>query len=254
MEKKRKASKKAQVTIFIIIGIIIIVAGIVIFLLFRTPEDKSTITSPERYVESCISDNLEEAMKIVLEKGGSTNPELKILNKGQEITYLCYNQGHYNPCINQRPMLIEHLEQEINNYLKPRVEECFSGLRDNFQDRGYQVTMGTTELKTTLETKRIRINTKKQITLSGRGQVLDFKDFETTKPTSLYELAEIAMEITNQEAEYCNFENLGFMIIYPEYDIRKENVEGSLIYTITELETRESFKFATRGCVMPAGL
>jgi hypothetical protein len=90
--------------------------------------------------------------------------------------------------------------------------------------------------------------------MSRREETKEYEDFEVKISTPLYELAEISMEIVNQEAEFCNFENLGFMIIYPHYDIRKENYDGSLIYTVTDLPTGHSFKFAVRTCVLPAGL
>ena len=68
-------------------------------------------------------------------------------------------------------------------------------------------------------------------------------------------VAEIAGEIVNQESDYCNFDTLGFMIIYPEYDVSKfETGDGILIYQIIDRNSNKEFTFAIRGCVLPPGM
>ncbi len=248
-----RRKKQAQVAIFVIIAILI-VAALLLFFLLRRPTTDQQSSNPEGYIRECIKDATQDAVSIILENGGDIEPELTIMYGGKNFTYLCYNQGYYKPCINQRPMLIEHIEQEITEYIEPIISDCFSSLRQEFGDRDYQISMGKMEIKTELQPKRVVVNVERELTVSKGGEIKNFKNFEVSFVTPLYELSEIAMEIVNQEAEYCNFENLGFMIIYPEYGIRKENVEGSLIYTVKELQTEDEFKFAVRGCVMPVGL
>lgn len=247
-------NKNAQVAIFIIVALIIVVAALLIFLLWRAPSTATMAADPENYIESCIEENTKQAISILSEQGGDIEPELSVSYMGDEITYLCYNQGSYKPCINQRPMLIEHLEKEIDNYVEPGVRECFQTLRKELEDRGYEISMAGMSVETELQSNRALVNVKRKFIMSRRDETRSFENFQGKTATPLYELAEIAMEVTNQEAEYCNFENLGFMIIYPDYDIRKESFDGSLIYTITDLPTQHSFKFAVRSCVLPAGL
>jgi hypothetical protein len=251
--KSRKGQKKAQVAIFIILAIAIVIV-LILILLWRPPTTNTYSSDPEAYIVECVRDSAEKAIPIILKNGGDIQQELTVMYQGENVTYLCYNQGAYNPCINQRPMLIGHIEEQITNYIEPDVESCFSGLKQELEDKDYSVTMGELTVKTELQPKRAVVNAQREVTISKEGQTRNFKGFEINLATPLYELSAIAMEIVNQEAQYCNFENLGFMIIYPEYDIRKENFEGSLIYKVKQVNTGDEFKFAVRGCVMPAGL
>jgi hypothetical protein len=251
--KARRDKRKAQVAIFIVLAIAI-VAALVLYLLLRGPGATTGSSDPEAYIIDCIKDSAQKAATIIMENGGDIKPELTIMYQGKNITYLCYNQGFYKPCINQRPMLIEHIEEEITDYIRPDIEECFSSLSQELENRDYQVTIGNMNVKTELQPKRAVVNVDREITISKSGQTTSIKNFEMDFTTPVYELSEIAMEIVNQEAQYCNFENLGFMIIYPDYDIRKERAEDSLVYLIKEVNTQQQFKFAVRGCVMPAGL
>jgi len=70
----------------------------------------------------------------------------------------------------------------------------------------------------------------------------------------IYRLAEVAMEIANQEAEYCNFDILGYMVFYPDYDLSKFRPgKGDVIYQIRHLQTSQRFVFAVRSCALPPG-
>jgi len=247
-------NKKAQVAIFIIIAILLVAAIVIVSLLWKPPETRPDVSDPQLYLKECMKDNVEEAVSIVSKQGGYINPELTLTYKGENITYLCYNQGFYKPCINQRPLLIEYEEEGITKYIKGNINDCFSSLKAGLEDKGYDISMGEMKIETELQSKRAIVTAERKFTMTKDGATKSFNEFETKVATPLYELSEIAMEIVNQEAQYCNFENLGFMIIYPAYDIRKENVDGSLIYTIKDLETQQEFKFAVRGCIMPAGL
>ncbi len=247
-------SKRSQLAIFIIVALLIVVVALIIFLLWRRPTSGTITQDPQSYIETCIQENAEQAINILSEQGGDINPELNINYMGGNYTYLCYNQGNYHSCINQRPMLIEHLQQEITDYVEPKVNQCFQNLKTELEDRGYEISMAGATINTELQTKRAIVSVKRKFVMTRGRETKEFENFQAKIATPLYELAEISMEIVNQEAEFCNFENLGFMIIYPEYDIRKINYEGNLIYTVTDLQTSHSFKFAVRTCVLPAGL
>ncbi len=246
--------KRSQVAIFIIIAILLVAAIVIVYLLWKPPTTRPDVSDPELYIKECMKDSVKEAVSILPKQGGSIKPELTIMYKGDNFTYLCYNQGFYNPCINQRPLLIEYEEKEIGDYIEEEVNKCFTDLKDGLEGKGYDVYMGDMKIKTELQSKRVIVDAERKLTITKGGATKSFNGFEVKVATPLYELSEIAMEIVNQEAQFCNFENLGFMIIYPAYDIRKDNVDGSLLYKVKELESQQEFKFAVRGCVMPAGL
>ncbi len=114
--------------------------------------------------------------------------------------------------------------------------------------------MGGMSLIVSLKPKQAIVDIKRNLRVTKNEKDISVNSFRTQVNTPIYDLAEIAMEIANQESHYCNFENLGFMIIYPQYDIKKERVGDSLVYILKEAKSVQEFKFATRSCAMPAGL
>ena len=134
-------NKKAQVTIFIILALILIVVIVIIFLLRQSPEveivdDKN----PQAYIEGCTRDAVEEALGFIMLYAGDIEQQGNVMFQGTNISYLCYNKNYYLPCVNQKPLLIEHIQDEISEYIKPRVSNCFQTLKQNLGPR-YEVEM-----------------------------------------------------------------------------------------------------------------
>ena len=128
-----KMNRRGQASIFIIIGIAIIVAFI-FFFIFKGELVPTGIggkeISPEAFLESCVEKKVKETVAIMLPQGGYVEPEFSFRfqfnsEEPQDISYLCYNENYYIPCVNQEPMLIEHLNQEIEDYIKEDVGNCF---------------------------------------------------------------------------------------------------------------------------------
>jgi len=250
----KKNDTKAQITIFIILGLVIILGIIIFFMLLKAPEEKIVDENkPNAFIESCTREAVEDALAILSKQGGDIVPKGYLTHDGEDISFLCFNVEYYERCINQRPLLIEHIENEITNYIEPLVNDCFLKLEDNLEKR-YDVSSSNMKLKTTLYPKNIVVDINKEFKMNRGEEELNFKNFKTILIHPIYDLAEIAMEIVNQERLYCNFDEIGYMILYPEYDVTKFiRGEGDIIYTITERATNQSLRFAVRSCSLPPG-
>ncbi len=248
-------SKRSQVAIFIIIAILIVAAVLLIFIFWKGPAiERPSPFNPSTYISSCVKDSAKKAIPWISENGGSIEPKSSISYRSKKFAYLCYNANYYESCVNQQPMLIEHMEQELTGYIEPEVKDCFSSLQRELENQGYEFSMGLLKIETNLRPNRAVITTKRKVTISRGEETKSFTEFETKFSTSLYDLGEIATEIVNQETAYCDFDTLVFMLIHPEYDIRKKVIEDSNLYTLKSLETGDEFKFAVRSCVMPPGI
>jgi len=247
--------KRSQVTIFIILALILVVGIVLIFVLIKKPEIQiEDVKNPQAYIESCTHDAVEEAIDILSEQGGDISPKGSTMFRGKNITYLCYNANYYAPCINQRPLLIEHIQDEITNYITPKVENCFQSLKKELEKKNYIVEIGEMELKTELQTEQVSVNINRDFKMSNRDTTREFKNFKMNLVYPIYEMLKVAMKITNQEAEFCNFDILSFMIFYPEYDVSKFRPGNSdVIYQIRDKTTNQEFKFAIRSCALPPG-
>ncbi len=247
-------NKHGQITIFIIFALIIIVIILIFFLLKKYPETEvMDDNNPQAYIESCLRESVDDALKALSPQGGDIEPKGSVLFFGIERTHLCYNNIFYEKCINQRPLLVEHIETEITNYITPLISKCFWNLESRL-GRRYEIETGEMKITTRLHPKQVVVEIDKEFKMIRGTNIRYFNHFRMNMIYPIYDFAKIATEIANQEAQYCHFDELGYMILYPEYDISSTITgESNTIYTIRERATNKEFTFATKSCFLPAG-
>ena len=93
------------------------------------------------------------------------------------------------------------------------------------------------------------------MTIKNNEETRDFEKFDFQFSSPIFNLANIAIEIADQEAKYCYFEYVGYSIIYPRYQISLFTMSDSTrIYTIKDTKTKKEMNIAIRGCALPQGL
>jgi len=254
MTIKNNLNKKAQVTIFVILALILVVGIILIFLLIRGPTaNVIDEENPQAFIDSCTRQAVEKAIETLSKQGGDINPKGSVMYYGKNITYLCYTSNFYVSCTTKRPMLIEHIEDEIIDYITPLINNCFQTLESSLENR-YDIETEDMKLNVILYPKHLIIDIDKYFKMTRNDETREFSEFKINLINPIYDLSQIAMEIANQESHYCNFNTVGFMMIYPEYDLDKFRTgDSDIIYTVKERSSNQEFKFAIRSCVLPAG-
>tara|TARA_Y100000310_G_scaffold66661_1_gene62000 strand:+ start:409 stop:1170 length:762 start_codon:yes stop_codon:yes gene_type:complete len=247
-------NKKGQIAIFVILALILVTLISLIFVVKKGPDVKIIDEqNPQAFIEGCTREAVEDALNLIMKQGGDIEPRGMIRFDGENITYLCYNENYYSSCTNQRPMLLKHIKNEITEYVRPRVSNCFESLKKELEPR-YVVEMDTNwELTTILATQEVKIEINREFKMKRGDEIRNFELFKINIISPVYELAKTAIEITNQESEYCYFNINGFNMNYPKWEVRKEMMDDSKIYKIKERASNQKFNFAIRGCVMPPG-
>ncbi len=250
-------------TIFIIVGVLLI-SAIALFFLFRSGIvpgiSGSSEINPNSYMTTCIEDKLIESVEILSQGGYIKNPLNRTFKfdkdkKPSDISYLCYNQNYYAPCVNQEPVLIQHLKKEIYDYIKDDVEICFNKLKLSLENQRFTVNGVYRDFEVKLMPKKIVLEIDADITATKTDETKKIDNLKTSTLTRFYDLALVVQEIVSQEARFCNFENLGFMLLYPQFNIDKFRTgDSTIIYTVQHRDSKEKFRFAIRGCVIPPGL
>lgn len=250
MNHKNK-NKRAQISIFVVLAIVI-VASILIFSFFIQKRITTVnLNNPIGYIQKCAKDSATSAASILEENGGFIfNKSLSKMYRGQNYTYLCYYSGNYKTCVNQKPNLIADMEKDMTKYVSYDVENCFSSYKSEMQKRGYSVDYSGMNLSAELASGKIIIKITRKLTLA-KESASEFVKFDTIIPSPLYSLALISEEILRQEAEFCNFNSDGYMLIYPDININKIEYDNSVLYKITDRKTQDSFLFAVKSCTMP---
>lgn len=250
--------KKSQVTIFIIIGVVII-AGVIFYFLIINKKipiiSQPVISEPEVYIEKCAKDSADEAIGIMLPQGGYINPQHYKLYQDNKVQYLCYTNLFYKTCVNQEPLYTKHLQDEITNYIFDKVNKCFQQLKTDMQQEGYAIEMGEMKLDTELGTGIVRITIDRKFEMKRNEVSKKLDKFVSVFSSPLYKLGIVAQEIANQESKYCNFEYVGFMLLYPEFNINKKAIgsgkESSKIYIIGDKYSGKKLNIAIRSCAFP---
>ncbi len=252
-----RRNKRGQVGIYIIIAIAI-VAIIVVVLLFVRKDVDVTPTfegNPQAFIDKCVREAVLEAVDIMLPQGGFIAPENVKLYQNMNISYLCENIGNYHSCINQHPMLLNEMKVEIDEYITPKVENCFETLQDELEDKGDRVEMTDMQLEVAFAPRRIYVDIDRILTIDRGEDTTQFKEFNSEISSPTYDLANIAIEIATNEAKYCYFEYVGYMILYPKYSIEKYAMSDSTkIYTIKDKATQLKMNIAIRSCAIPPGI
>jgi len=248
---------KGQITIFVIVALVIVVAVVFIFFINRgeVTSREQNYDNPESYVDNCLRDRTSLVIEEMFAGGGFIDANNTILYQGKEITYLCKNVNNFEPCINQYPVYLTQIKKELEREIQDDVEQCFASVKGEFIRKNYKFESGNIGVDVQLKPSIVEIVISSKVSISKGDFSKTFSRFETFVPSSIYEIGVIANEIVSQEAQWCHFSNDGFMILYPEYDIRVTMLDDSTkIYTIKDKKTQDKLMMATRGCALPAGL
>ena len=259
-------NNKGQITVFVIAAIVI-VAMVGLYFSFRSGVLPSIgggnkEANVNEFFTSCIEDKISEAAREISLVGGDLKPKLYVRflfteeNIARNISYICYTQNNFLPCVVQKPTLFLDVQNEIKNYISQDVESCFSEMKSSFGKQGFVVSQDSklNGFDVELMPEKISVKTDSKIILTKSDETKTQEDFEISVLSDTYGLVGIAQEIVNSETQFCYFEDTGFEVAYPDYSITKHLIEsGNKIYTITNKKTDEIFRFAIRGCAIPPG-
>jgi len=252
----KRVNKRGQVAIFIIVAVLIVVGGILIYFLY--PDAISDVIrgseSPNVFLKSEIEPSVRESIEILSKQGGYEDPEGYIMYQGNKVKYLCYTSRYYEPCRIQQPMIKNKFELEIERMIQDDVENAVENLVETYERRGYTVS-SISKPKTDVEISLGKINVKIKAPMTFTKESTErFEEFDFEIESSLYELLMISQSIIDYEATYGDSETSLYIQYYPDLRIRKVKLgDGSTVYTVEDVITKEKFMFASRSLAWPAG-
>lgn len=252
----KKMNLRGQVMIWVILAVLLVASIMLFFFIDSGPrlttQDELDI---DGFIEQCARKHVNDAVDIMLPHGGFLEPKNFKVYNDIEVEYLCENIGNYESCVNQHPMLINEIRDEIKNYVEPRIEGCFSEWKSEIESRNGEVSLGVMELSVSLAPDRIFLGIEREVNINRKGESQSFERFDVEIINPVYDLTNVAIEIASQEAKYCYFEYVGYMILYPRFDIKVFTLSDSTsIYTIKDKNTRKEINIAIRGCAIPPGI
>ncbi len=240
--------KRGQVTIFIIVGILIVVA-ILVFFLWGSPTFTSKGTGIKGF-EGCVKDATITSIGRLEENAGFITPGFSYEYQGKNVTYLCYTDAYYKTCTVQVPFLKNVFRKNLENLLRDKITACYDASLDSLKNQGYGVSSGTVSYNIRIEPGIVRININAPTSVDSK----QFAKFEVKVNSPIYEMSMIATSILQSETKYGDSDVSAMMLYYPAYYVDKiKRGDGTTIYILKSKAFKDKLEFASRSLVFPAG-
>lgn len=250
--------KRGQATIFIIVGIVILITIILILFLRGSfikeeisPEDarkilNSQLNPIEEQIENCISSIAPEGVKILASQGGTLTPLSYTLYNGTNVQYLCYKEPGITTCI-QKPLTRSGVETQISDYVKNQIFTCLD-LSQFEKDKRFKLTTGKINVNTEINDNNVQINLNYPITLSRAGIKTTIEDFSSSLRMPLGKIIDLTSEIINSEIETGEFNNIGYMVkTKGEIIVERHTPFPDEVYVLKAKDNSLIFQFGIEG-------
>lgn len=262
---KQIRNKQGQLTLFIILGIVILVVVTAYVLLFSKYAVidlfKDDVSDPRAFMTGCLTKDTENIVSTFIDNNLYTKPVetnyFKYNNNevAENVPYMCKVGEFYSPCINQRPNLQGKLKEDLIKEIQPLVDSCWQRLISSNAGGGYTVQDTTEEIDLIPRQENLEILIPNTLTISSTDGAQTYSDFSLQVNSRIFQLAALASKITNFESTLCEFDATGWMLAYPNIVIKRFRAgDQTKVYTLKDRTTEEETKFAIRTCIIPAGI
>ncbi len=251
---KIKRGKKAQLTIFIILGIAIL---IILILLFMRGKDLRTFflgRTPVEEIRYCAEESLKEGIGILSFQGGTIEPENYYLYEGHKVDYVCYTEEDFQKCVMQKPLLKNIIEDELKDYIEAEVKGCVESVKESLERKGSSVSLKEPVIDIEIVPEDVLVNIELDLKITKGDFIEAYKNIKTSVGSSLYEFIMIVSSIANLEAEYGDSEITTYM--FNNHNLKVEKIkqgDETKIYVLTDRVSLEQFIFAVRSIPIPPG-
>jgi hypothetical protein len=211
--------------------------------------------SPVEEIKGCVEKPIEEVLNLLISQGGSIEPKNYYLYEDNKLEYLCYTDEEYKTCVVQKPLLKNSIEEELKNYAQPKIKDCINSVRNSLKDQGYDVSMKDPELVVEIFPKTIMTEVDLDLSITKGSDTENYNKIKSEIDSEMYDFIMIATSIMQWETRYGDSEVMNYMLYYPEVKVeKKKQGDGTKVYIISDWDSKETFMFAIKSYVVPAGL
>lgn len=232
-----KKDKKAQITVFIIVGIILLFSSALIFYIRSQVEEQRVIPAgepkvaevPEQFVPirmmvtECLTKLSADAVRLIAENGGYidssrfyTIPDQPTESQALSIFGTKVPYWHYlasnNRCSGNcrfeslQPLLEKEddkvsIQQQIEDYILENFDSCVNDFQD-FRQQGFEFELGEKSMISTLADKDVRFLLNYPIKASRPGEKASMDSFYVNLPVKLKQIYDTASVIANTQKEH----------------------------------------------------
>ncbi|MDD5331236.1 MAG: hypothetical protein PHE43_00220 [Candidatus Nanoarchaeia archaeon] len=172
-------NKRGQVTLYIIVGLIVVVIISLVIILTRSVTkdiagEKAVISSGEEiydFTQQCIEEVGEDALVLIAGQGGNYKEYPEVINfNGHNIARYC-GADKLTGIPDE-----SSIEDELNFYFQDNLLSCL-GYYSGFEEQGYKIEYGTPEVELTLLEDITGFDVKFNIKASKGGKEISYSEF-----------------------------------------------------------------------------
>lgn len=245
--------KRGQATLFIILGIVLLIAIALIFFLRGNIDFgltgggnvNSQLAPIREHIEECIDTVAPPGIKTLALQGGTLTPNSFTLYNGTNVQYLCYKEPSTPTCI-QKILTRQDMENELNDYIRFQLAQCID--LDQFDTRRIDVTTGILTIDTNINDNNIQVNLDYPITLTSTEETATISDFSSIIRLPLGKLHDVSIEIINSETEFGFFDNIDYMVQNQgSIFVERHTPYPDEVYVLYPRDTSIEFQVAVQG-------
>jgi hypothetical protein len=252
--------KKSQVTLFIIIGIVLILS--VFLLMFLKDTEKNNLTEDENqmvlssqatpqefenYITKCIESRTKKLIPILALNGATLRDSLNRKYNNISYNYMCTNRPREG-CVNE--LRKREISFELSDELIQKMPACLN--LDRLRKEGYNIEEGKMTFSAEILQDKVVMTLDYPIKITKDQVTYSNSKFSATIKTNFGMMYDLSQKIVNDEIENSRFDKENWMLTYgATVQIDKHKPYPDTIYTLTNFnkDTKEflTFRFATQG-------
>jgi len=193
--------KRGQITIFIIVGILIlaIILGMVYLGKYITKKELEVeevplhqVESVKLYVENCLKRTLDDGLLLIGQHGGY----FILPNQSTEDAYLNTPYYFYQDAIIAPS--IEMIQKEISQYIEDQLPFCLQ----NFQAFPFLIEFENPDAETNIAAQTVAANVLLPLKINLANQEIQINSFSSSVPSRLLQIYEVSHKINQLSMEY----------------------------------------------------
>jgi len=275
-------NKKSQISAFIIIGIVILIAGgILIYVknssvkskeieptaIIEVPVEKNAIAA---YIQDCIIKESTGLIEELGRQGGTLNRSIYSFTTYPGIGYIesapyidavthlnstdlqpyyfkinytyFCEYNEFKGCVNSL-IVRKRMQDELNSKIKEGLNDCIH--LEQFRNKGYTVIEGSKNVQTTIASEEVQIQLNYPIKISKNDFVIEIKEYQASIKSDLGELYDLAVNITNNEISQGYFDEDEWMRnAGGEVQIEKHKPYPDTVYSLKKYNTKTKKEYA----------
>ena len=249
--------KRGQVTLFIIIGIVLILVIGLLFL-FRGffIEQYQSATNVEKYLGSqmkaidkeigeCLYEETSKALVLFGKQGGYFKPSASVRYYGENVAVLCQNIPGEDYCLSSGFVEMD-VEDRLEDYVMHKFNSCVS--LESYKDKDYSFVTSSKQLFVNVNEDNVLMELNYPITLTKGAVSVERENFARVINVPLGRVVKVVSDILEDEATVGSFDPVTYGVdSYGKHLVVVRKPYPDKVYDVNIEGSDYHFKFAVTG-------